>query len=59
MRSTREGSVACPSVAPSGGDNVTMQQLMETMHALQEAVAAFKVDEHVGRRSVGMVRQSP
>jgi len=39
MRSTRQGSVA-----PSGGDNVTMQQLMETMHALQEVVVASRVE---------------
>jgi len=38
MRSTRQGSVAPPGAAPSGGDNVIMQQLMETMRALQEVV---------------------
>ena len=31
-------------VVPPGGDNVTMQQLMETMLALQEAVAASRVE---------------
>jgi len=31
-------------VVPPGGDNVTMQQLMETMRALQEAVAASRVE---------------
>jgi len=40
MRSTRQGSIA-----PSGGDNVSMQQLMETIHALQEAVAESRVDQ--------------
>jgi len=39
MRSTKQGSVA-----PSGGDNVSMQQLMETIRALQEAVVASRVD---------------
>jgi len=39
MRSTRQGSAA-----PSGGDNVTMKQIIETMRALQEAVAASRVD---------------
>ena len=32
------------STAPSGGDNVTMQQLMETMRALLEAVTTSRVD---------------
>jgi len=40
MRSTRHGSAA-----PSGGDNATMQQFMETMRTLQEAVAASRVDQ--------------
>jgi len=40
MRKTRQGSVA-----PEGGDNVTMQQLMETIRALQQAVAASRVDQ--------------
>jgi len=40
MRNTREGSAA-----PEGGDNVTMQQLMETIHAFQQAVAAFRVNQ--------------
>ena len=31
-------------VVPPGGDNVTMQQLMETMRALQEAVATSRVE---------------
>jgi len=44
MRSTRQGSAAPPGAAPSGGDNVTMQQLMETMCALQEALAASSVE---------------
>jgi len=44
MRSTTQGSVAPLGVAPSRGDNVTMQQLMETMRALQEAVAASRVE---------------
>jgi len=39
-RSTRQGSAA-----PAGGDNVTMQQLMETIRALQDAVAASRVDQ--------------
>ena len=40
MRSTRQGSVA-----PSGGNNVTMQQIMENMCALQEEVAAARVNQ--------------
>ena len=40
MRSTRQGSVA-----PSEGDNVTMKQIMETMHALQEEVVPSRVDQ--------------
>jgi len=40
MRNTRQGSVV-----PEGGDNVTMQQLMETIRALQQAVAASRVDQ--------------
>jgi len=44
MRSTRQRSVVAAGVALPGGDNVTMQQLMETMHALQEAVVASRVE---------------
>jgi len=33
------------SVATEGGDNVTMQQLMETIRALQQAVATSRVDQ--------------
>jgi len=40
MRSTRQGASAL-----EGGDNVSMQQLMETIRALQQAVAASKVDQ--------------
>jgi len=40
MRNTRQGSVV-----PEGGDNVTMQQLMETIRALQQAVVASIVDQ--------------
>jgi len=40
MRNTRQGSVA-----PNGGKNITMQQIMETMHALQETVAASIMDQ--------------
>ena len=35
---------SAPDVAPDGGDNVTMQQLMDTMCALQEAVATSRVE---------------
>ena len=31
--------------APEGGDNATMQQLMKTIRALHEAVAASRVDQ--------------
>jgi len=40
MRSTRQGFAM-----PSGGDNVSMQQLMETIRTLQEAVVASRVDQ--------------
>jgi len=32
-------------VAPSGGENVTMQKIMKTMRALKEAVMASRVDQ--------------
>jgi len=44
MKSTRQGSTVAAGVVPLGGDNVTMQQVMETMHALQEAVATSRVE---------------
>jgi len=44
MRSTRQGSAAPPGAAPSGGENVTMQQLMETMSVLQDAVVTSRVE---------------
>jgi len=40
MRNTRQ-----ESTAPEGGDNVTMQQLMETIRALPQVVAVSKVDQ--------------
>ena len=40
IRNTRQGSVA-----PNGGENIILQQIMETMHALQETVAASKMDQ--------------
>jgi len=40
MRNTRQGSVA-----PNGGESITMQQIMETMHALQETVATSIMDQ--------------
>ena len=40
MRSMRQGFIAS-----SGGDYVTMQQLMKTIRALQEAVAASRIDQ--------------
>jgi len=43
MRNTRQGSVA-----PNGGENITMHQIMEMMRALQETVAASRIDqEHI------------
>ena len=39
MRNTKQGASAL-----EGGDNVTMQQLMETICALQQAVVASKAD---------------
>jgi len=40
MRNTRQGAFATEE-----GDNVTMQQLMETIRALQQTVAATKADQ--------------
>jgi len=40
MRNTRQGSVA-----PNGGESITMQQIMETMRALQETVATSRLDQ--------------
>jgi len=40
MRSTSQGSVVA-----EGGKNVTLQQMMETIRAFQEAVAASRVDQ--------------
>jgi len=43
MRNTRQGSVA-----PNGGESLTLQQIMETMHAFQEMVATSRLDqEHI------------
>ena len=38
--------------APAGGDNVTTQQLLETMRALQEAVAASRVEIAASRADI-------
>jgi len=40
MRSTRQGPVA-----PNGGESLTLQQVMETMQALQEEVVASKANQ--------------
>jgi len=40
MRNTRQGSVA-----PNGGESLTLQQIMDTMQALQEEVAASRADQ--------------
>ena len=40
MRSTRQGGSAL-----EGGDSVSIQQLMETIRALQQTVATSKVDQ--------------
>jgi len=40
MRNTRQGTAG-----QKKGDNVTMQQLMETIHALQQTVATSKTDQ--------------
>jgi len=39
MRNTREGAFV-----PEEGDNVTMQQLVETIRTLQQTVAATRAD---------------
>ena len=43
MRSTRQGHTAPTGVVPRGGDNVTTQQILETMSALQAEVVASRV----------------
>ena len=43
MRSTRQGYVVASGVVPPGGDNVTTQQLMDTMCALQEQLARLEL----------------
>jgi len=40
MRNTRQGSVA-----PNGSESLTLQQIMETMQALQETMAASRADQ--------------
>jgi len=40
MGNTRQGAFSL-----EGGDSVSMQQLMETIHALQQVVAASKADQ--------------
>ena len=40
MRSTRKGPVA-----PNGGEALTLQQVMETMRALQEEMAASRANQ--------------
>jgi len=40
MRNTRQGSVA-----PNGGESLTLQQIMEMMQALQEEVVASRTDQ--------------
>jgi len=40
MRNTRQGSVT-----PNGGESLTLQQIMDTMQALQEEVAASRADQ--------------
>ena len=40
MRSTRQGPVA-----PDGGEGLTLQQVMETMRALQEEMAASRANQ--------------
>jgi len=40
MRNTRQGSVA-----PNGGESLTLQQIMEMMQALQEEVVASRANQ--------------
>ena len=44
MRSTRQGTVVPIGVVPPRGDNVTTQQILETICALQAEVAASRVE---------------
>jgi len=40
MRNTRQGSVA-----PNGGETLTLQQIMDMMQTLQEQVVASRADQ--------------
>jgi len=40
MRNTRQGSIS-----PNGGESLTLQQVMETMQALQEEVAVSRANQ--------------
>jgi len=51
MRSTRQAAVGSARRVPSGGDNVTRQQILDTMRALQEEVAASRADNTELRRA--------
>jgi len=51
MRSTRRPAARSEGRAPPEGDNVTTQQVMDTMRALQAEVAASRADNAKLRRA--------
>jgi len=42
MRITRQASARFVGIVPPGGDNITTQQILDTMRALQAEVAASR-----------------
>jgi len=51
MRSTTQGTAEYAGIVPPGGDNVTEQQILDTMRALQAEVAASRADNVELRRA--------
>jgi len=58
MRSTRQGTAGPTGVVPPGGDNVTTQQILETMRALQAEVAASRVEISMSRADNAKLRKA-
>ena len=57
MRTTRQAAAGSVERAPSGGDNVTTQQILDTMRALQAKVAASRADNAELRRANDELRR--
>jgi len=51
MRSTRQAAAGSAGRVPSGGDNVTTQQILDTMRALQAEVTTSRADNAELRRA--------